>query len=124
MFLTSEGVFTSSGVSTSLNFFINPTVLIQVIANSWTSEEFELSKGERIGSYFGRFMDIKIRGPFSQFKGNCFNNIHECSYNKPYYQFKITSVKHVGSNEETAVIAIRDITLNKQLSEEYGEIKK
>lgn len=116
---------------TSLNSLLNSIddVVLEVnskgeVLNCWTSSEEKVKIGSNVGDSFGNCMKIKVIGAFSQFKGDYFNKIHEYLYNGKNYQFKITPVNHTDSNEETAVVAIRDITINRKLSEEYNEIKK
>lgn len=115
----------------SLNSLLNSIddVVVEVnkdgkVLNFWTTSNIEIEIGSYINENFGNFMKIKILAAFNQFKGDYFNKIHEYNYEGKDYQFKITPVDHIDSNEESAVVAIRDITMNKRIADEYNEVKK
>lgn len=96
-----------------------------IILNFWTSRnKLNIEINQPVRKYFGEFLEDTVDAAFELFGDNYFNKVHEYKLGDKFYQFKITPMSKMSGFSQMAVVVVRDITIHKQVLEEFNSIKK
>lgn len=95
-----------------------------IVTNFWTTQEVNVKKGERASLFFGEYLESAILWAFKKSSGETIGKVYEYQYNGVYWQFKITTIQKQDHKQLSAVVALRDITAQKEASEGLEKAEK